>query len=31
VRIIKLEEGDSVSSVAFLNEEDKEENGNGKE
>lgn len=31
VRIIKLDEKDEVSSVAFLNEDEKEENGNGKE
>lgn len=31
VRVIKLDESDSVSSMAFLNENEKEENGNGKE
>lgn len=29
VRVIKLDESDSVSSLAFLNEDDKEENENG--
>ena len=31
VRVIKLDESDSVSSIAFLNENDKQENGNEKE
>jgi DNA gyrase subunit A len=31
VRVIKLDESDSVSSIAFLGEDDKEENGDGKE